>query len=85
MVTILEPREVIPAQPAPAPEAPPVLTAQRWDWGYMVPCAGVRYYTCRALGQPQPINQPRKEARPVPAFLPVQLPVQLLDERVILL
>lgn len=72
MVTILETGEaiVIPAETAAAtaptlpaaPAAPPV-------WGYTVPCAGVRYYTCRtaAKGQASP-----------PPFLPVKL----LDERV---
>lgn len=70
MVTILEPREaVIPAEPAataaetrPAGPAPPPV------WGYTVPCAGVRYYTCRTA---------RPQANPPPF-----LPVKLLDERV---
>lgn len=69
MVTILETREVIPAEPAAAAVAPPAAPAQAPVWGYTVPCAGVRYYTCRPARAP---------ANP-PAFLPVKL----LDERVI--
>lgn len=76
MVTILESPnlvlgEVIPAEPAPALEARPARTVQWYEWGYSVPCAGVRYYSFR----------PAEKPRPVPVFLPVKL----IDERVILL
>ena len=72
MVTILEPREVIPIEPAPAPEAPRPRRERRMEWGYLVPCAGVKYFAFR----PEP-----KRPAPAPQFLPVKL----LDERVILL
>ncbi len=71
MVTILEPREAIPAEPAPLAEAVSPQFARRYEWGYSIPCAGVRYYSCRHV----------QEAQPVPVFLPVKL----VDERVILL
>lgn len=71
MVTILEPREAIPAEPAPLMETVSPRPAPRREWGYSMPCAGVRYYSYR----------PVREPRPVPEFLPVKL----IDERVILL
>ena len=71
MVTILEPREAIPAEPVPLAEAVSPRPARRYGWGYSVPCAGVRYYS----------YPPVQEAQPVPVFLPVKL----IDERVILL
>ena len=71
MVTILEPREIAPAELPPVLEAQPPRTALRQEWGYSMPCAGVRYYSFR------PVERPR----PVPEFLPVKL----IDERVILL
>ena len=73
MVTILEPREVIPVEPPPVPEPLPPRTERRMEWGYSMPCAGVKYFTFR----PEP--------RPAPAPAPQFLPVQLIDERVILL
>ena len=71
MVTILEPREAIPAEPAPMVETAPVRPARQDEWGSFMPCAGVRYYSYR----------PARRPRPVPQFLPVKL----IDERVILL
>ena len=72
MVTILEPREAIPVEPAPLMETvSPPRPVPRREWGYSMPCAGVRYYSYR----------PVRESRPVPEFLPVKL----IDERVILL
>lgn len=71
MVTILEPRETIPAEPVPLADTALPPQARRYEWGYSMPCAGVRYYSCRAVREPQP----------VPEFLPVKL----IDERVILL
>ena len=71
MVTLLEPREVVPAEPAPLMEPMPPRAVRRQEWGYSMPCAGVRYYSFR------PVERPR----PVPEFLPVKL----IDERVILI
>ena len=71
MVTILEPRDAIPAEPAPLAEALPPRPARRDGWGYSMPCAGVRYYSYR----------PVREAQPVQDFPAVKL----IDERVILL
>ena len=73
MVTILEPREVLPFEPAPSQEQTPPRATRRYEWSYSVPCAGVRYFGFRPAPQPAPV--------PVPQFLPVQL----IDERVILL
>ena len=72
MVTILETGEaiIIPAETAAAAETPrPAGPAPPPVWGYTVPCAGVRYYTCR--------TEVRARANPPPF-----LPVKLLDERV---
>ncbi len=65
MVTILEPprlyqEEVIPSEPAPAQERipPPALaqeTKQLYEWGYSIPCAGVRYYFFRPAQKISPI------------------------------
>ena len=71
MVTILEPREVVPAELAPLMEPMPRRAEPRQEWGYSMPCAGVRYYSFR------PVEKPR----PVPEFLPVKL----IDEKVILI
>ena len=73
MVTILEPREVIPVEPAPAPEPLPPRTERPMEWGYSMPCAGVKCFGFRTEPRPAPV--------PVPQFLPVKL----IDERVILL
>ena len=73
MVTILEPREAIPAEPAPLTETVSPRPAPRREWGYSMPCAGVKYFAFR----PGP--------RAVPAPAPQFLPVKLIDERVILL
>ena len=73
MVTILEPREVISVEPAPVREQMPPRTARPYEWGYSMPCAGVKYFAFR----PGP--------RAVPAPAPQFLPVKLIDERVILL
>ena len=73
MVTILEPREVIPVESAPAPEPLRPRMERRMEWGYSVPCAGVKYFTFRP------------ETQPAPAAVPQFLPVKLIDERVILL
>ena len=73
MVTLLEPREVIPVESAPVAEPAPPRAARRYQWGYSVPCAGVRYFGFR--------EEPRKAPVPVPQFLPVEL----IDERVILI
>lgn len=72
MVTILETGEaiIIPAETAAATPTPlPSGPAATPVWGYTVPCAGVRYYTCR--------TEVRARANPPPF-----LPVKLLDERV---
>ena len=71
MVTLLEPREVVPAEPAPLTEPMPPRAVRRQEWGYSMPCAGVRYYSFRPQAKPQP----------TPEFLPVKL----IDERVILI
>lgn len=73
MVTLLEPREVVPVEPAPAlaAEPTPPREVRRQEWGYSIPCAGVRYYSFR----------PVEEPCPVPDFLPVRL----IDEKVILI
>ena len=73
MVTILEPMEVIPAEPVVAPEPLRPRTERPMEWGYSMPCAGVKYYAFR----PEP--------RPAPSAMPQFLPVMLIDERVILL
>lgn len=73
MVTLLEPREVAPVESVPVAEPPPPRAARRYQWGYSVPCAGVRYFGFR--------EEPRKAPVPVPQFLPVEL----IDERVILI
>ena len=74
MVTLLEPREVAPVEPAPLVVEPaPPRAARRYEWGYSVPCAGVRYFGFR--------EEPRKAPVPVPQFLPVKL----IDEKVILI
>ena len=75
MVTILETGEAIltaetaAAETATAPAPLPAGPAPAPVWGYTVPCAGVRYYTCRAAAKGQ-------------ASPPPFLPVKLLDERV---
>ena len=74
MVTILETGEAILTAETAAAEAataPTPLSAASPPpvWGYTVPCAGVRYYTCR--------TEVRARANPPPF-----LPVKLLDERV---
>ena len=71
MVTILEPREVIPREPIAALEVAPPRPARTYELGYSVPCAGVRFYSLR------PAEKPRR--------VPASLPVKLIDERVILI
>ena len=71
MVTILEPREVIPTEPEPRREPPLPGAARTYEMGYSVPCAGVRFYSVRPVAEP----------RDVPAYLPVKL----IDEKVILI
>ena len=68
MVTILNPPQTIPTQPAETPETPPAaLIPQPPVWGYTIPSPGVRYYTARPAAK-----------TPTPAFLTVKL----LDEKV---
>ena len=68
MVTILNPPQTIPTQPAETPETPPAyIQTQPPVWGYTIPCPGVRYYTARPAAK-----------TPTPAFLTVKL----LDEKV---
>ena len=71
MVTVLEPREVIPRESTPALEVVPPRPARTYELGYSVPCAGVRFYSLRPAEQPRPV--------------PASLPVKLIDERVILI
>ena len=71
MVTILEPREVVQVEPAPVVEPMPPCAAPRYEWGYSMPCACVKYFGFRA----------EHKTAPAPQFLPVKL----IDERVILL
>ena len=72
MVTILKPREIVPVDPAPAPEARPPRTEWR-EWRYSMPFAGVKYFSFR----PAPL--PDQEPAPHP------IAVKLIDERVMLI
>lgn len=70
MVTILETGEaILTAETAAVAETPLPSGPAAPVWGYTVPCAGVRYYTCR--------TEVRARVNPPPF-----LPVKLLDERV---
>ena len=71
MVMILGPREVVQVETAPVAEPIPPRAARRYEWGYSMPCAGVKYFGFRA----------EPGTAPAPQFLPVKL----IDERVILL
>lgn len=81
MVTTLEPREVITAESAPVQEPMPLpapaqeTTAQRYEWGYSTPCAGVRYYSYLPAGKPRTAPAAPAQAAPLAA--------KLINERVI--
>ena len=69
MVTILNPPQTIPSQPAETSETPPArIPTQPPVWGYTIPSPGVRYYTARPAAK-----------TPTPAFLTAKL----LDEKVL--
>ncbi len=71
MVTVLEPREIASAGHYQVEEPPVSRPARIYRMGYMVPCAGVRYYSFEEA-------EPASEA-------PVALHAKLIDERVILI
>ncbi len=78
MVTILEPRVDVKVEPAlPPKDLPPEAVAQ--EWGYMMPLAGVKYYSFRS--RPAPQTESRQSLAPSPK----RLSAELIDERVILL
>ena len=77
MVTILEPRETVPVESAPAPEALQPRTEPQ-EWCYSMPFAGVKYFSFRPAPRPTaPMPNP-ETTRPT-------LTARLIDERVILL
>lgn len=77
MVTSLEPERVVVLEPAMLPEIrrPEPLPP---EWGYSMPCAGVRYYSF----QRKPV--PRRSPLAAQA-MPERPAVKLIDERVFVL
>lgn len=71
MVTVLEPMEMASPVPHQLEETSASRPARTYRMGYMVPCAGVRYYSF----------QDAETAPKVPAVLRVRL----IDEKVILI
>lgn len=69
---LLEPLEVLEAE-----SIPKALPSVRDRWYYRMPCAGVKYY---AFAPPKP-----PENKPPEKAVPHSLPLQLLDERVIVI
>ena len=83
MVTILEPRETVPVESAPAPEESQPKRGAR-EWCFSMPFAGVRYFSFR----PSPPMPDPAVPDPVvcdPVASPRTIAAQLIDERVILL
>ena len=77
MVTILDPRETVPVEPAPLAVAPPP-PRERGFMAYTMPFPGVKYYAF----------EPRRRVEyPLPdvAIIRPTLTVRLIDERVILI
>lgn len=71
MVTVLEPREMDSVAPGHGEESAASRPARTYRMGYMVPCAGVRYYSF-------------EETETAP-LAPAVLQAKLIDERVILI
>ena len=78
MVTSLEPERVVVLEPTILPEIrrpePP-----RPEWGYFMPCAGVRYYSF----QPRPTSRLRTPT--VAQASPERPAVKLIDEKLFVL
>ena len=93
MVTILEPRETVPVESAPAPEKLQPRTGAR-EWCFSMPFAGVRYFSFRPsprVSDPivsDPVVNDLAVSDPVvndPVASPQTIKARLIDERVILL
>lgn len=82
MVTILEPRETVPVESAPVPEAlqpgPAETGKEAREWRYSMPFAGVRYFSFGPGPRPA-------APMPSPQATRQTLEAKLIDEKVILI